>query len=55
METQKADLVCCKAAVLDEANDKRHCHGFRQYEGLVTAENIAGLYSEIEVDRKSVV
>ena len=50
METQKADLACCKAAVLDEANDKRHCHGFRQYKGLVTAENIAGLYSEIEVD-----
>lgn len=50
MEENEADLACCKAMVLDEIRDERHCHGFRKYEGLVTPETIAELYSEIEVD-----
>jgi len=50
MEENEADLACCKAIVLDEIRNERHCHGFRKYEGLVTAENLAELYAEIETD-----
>ena len=50
IEADKADLVCCKAIVLDEINNEKYYHGFRTYAGLVTGENIAEMYHEIEID-----
>lgn len=50
METNGADLVCCRAVVLDEVNNEQYYHGFRKYEGLVTPENLAEQYSEIEME-----
>ena len=50
LETSEADLACCKATVLDEVNNEQYYHGFRKYEGIITAKDIAEQYGEIEID-----
>lgn len=50
METTGADLVCCRAVVLDEVNNQQYYRGFRKYEGIVSEEIVAEKYGEIEFD-----
>lgn len=50
MESSEADLACCKAIVLDEVNNEQYYYGFRKYEGMITAKDIAEQYGEIEID-----
>lgn len=50
LETTGADLACCKAIVLDEVNNEQYYHGFRKYEGIITAKDIAEQYGQIEID-----